>query len=61
MPQITLSKYQKGVHYSGIKICNGFPKEIKDISNKPNKFKIALKHLLHTQSLYSLYEFFNKQ
>jgi len=26
------------------------PKAIKDISSKPNKFKIALKHFLYTHS-----------
>ena len=48
-------------YYSGIKIFNGLPKAIKDISSKPKKFKIALKHFLHTHSFYSLDEFFNKQ
>jgi len=28
--------YQKGVYYSGIKIFNGLPKAIKDISSKPS-------------------------
>jgi hypothetical protein len=49
--------YQKGVYYSGIKIFNGLPETIKDISRKPNKFKIALKHFLLTQSYYGLDEF----
>ena len=57
-PQVTLAMYQKGVYYSGTKIFNGLPKTIKDISNKPNNFKIALKHFLYTHSLYSLDEFF---
>jgi len=52
--------YQKGVYYSGIKILKGLPKEIKDISSKPNEFKAALMHFLHTHSFYSLDEFFNK-
>jgi hypothetical protein len=43
LPQISLAMYQKGVCYSGIKIFNGIPKAIKDISSKPKKFKIALK------------------
>jgi len=53
--------YQKGVYYSGIKIFNGFSKATKDISSKPKKVKIALKHYLLTHSFYSLDEFFSKQ
>ena len=45
----------------GIKIFNGLPKAIKDISKTPNKFKIGLKHFLHTHSFYSLEKFFNQQ
>jgi len=50
--------YQKGAYYSGIKIFNDLPKAIKDISSKPNKFKIAPKHCWHTHSFYSSDEFF---
>jgi hypothetical protein len=46
LPQVSQAMYQKGVFYSGIKIFNGLPKALKDISSKPKKFKIALKHLL---------------
>jgi hypothetical protein len=58
LPQATLAMYQKGVHYSGVKVFNSLPKTLKDISNKPGKFKIALKHFLLTNSFYSLDEFF---
>jgi hypothetical protein len=51
LAQITLAMYQKGVCYSGIKIFNDLPKAIKDISSKPNKFKVALKHFLHKHSV----------
>ena len=52
---------QQGVCYSGIRIFNDPPKTIKDISSKPNKFKIALKYFLHKHSFYSLDEFINRQ
>jgi hypothetical protein len=55
---VSLAMYQKGVYYSGIKIFNGLPQAIKDISSMPKKFKIALKHYLLTHSFYSLDEFF---
>ena len=52
---------QKGVHYSGTKIFNSLPRAIEDISSKPKKFKVPLKHYLLTHSFYSLDEFFSKQ
>jgi hypothetical protein len=53
--------YQKGVYYSGVKVFNSLPRTLKDISSKPGKFNIALKHFLQTHSFYSLDEFFVKQ
>jgi len=50
LPQVTLATYQKKTYYSAIKILKGLPKEIKDISSKPNKFKTALMHFLYTHS-----------
>lgn len=42
-PSATLSKYQKGVHYMGIKIFNTLPVHIKQESNNPKKFDSILK------------------
>jgi hypothetical protein len=55
-----LSTYQKGVYYSGIKTFNALPTAINDVSSKPNKFKIALKHFLLERSFYTLNECFDK-
>jgi len=52
--------YQKGVYYSGIKVFNSVPKAINDITSKPNKFKIALKHFVPTHSFYSYGNFFKQ-
>jgi phosphatidate phosphatase PAH1 len=60
LPQVTLAMYQRGVYYSGIKVFNGLPRALKDISSKPEKFKIALRKFLQTRSFYSLDEFFFK-
>jgi hypothetical protein len=49
-PQATLAMYHNRVYHSGIKIFNGLPKAIKDISRKP-KFIIAQKYFLHTYTL----------
>jgi hypothetical protein len=61
LPQATLTMYQKGFYYSGIKILNSLPRALKDISCKPGKFKTALRGFLQTHSFYSLDEFFDKQ
>ena len=61
LPQVSLAPYQKRVYYSGIKVSNGLPKAIKDISSKRKKFKIAPKRYLLKHSFYSLDEFFSKQ
>jgi hypothetical protein len=42
-PSIKVSKYQKGVYYSGIKIFNYLPQKIKDLSWNIKKFKLDLK------------------
>jgi hypothetical protein len=59
LPQLPLAMYQKGVYNSGIKILIGLPQAIKDISSKPKKVKIALKHYMLTNSFYSLDEYFS--
>jgi hypothetical protein len=60
LPQATLTMYQRGVYYSGIKIFNSLPRALKDISCKPDKFKTALRGFLQTHSFYSLDELFDK-
>ena len=53
-----LSLIQKGVLYSGIKIFNHLPMNIKSLSKDPNHFKLKVKSFLLEQSLYSLEEFY---
>jgi hypothetical protein len=52
-PTCKLTRVQKGVSYSGIRIFNNLPQNIKNLSSDVNKFKYALK----TISSYGL--FFN--
>ena len=61
LPHVSLTIYQRGVFYSGIKVFNALPSPIKDISCNPKKFKVALKHYLLTHSFYNLDEFFSEQ
>jgi hypothetical protein len=42
-PSINLTKYQKGVYYSGITIFSHLPQNIKNFSWNVKKFKSALK------------------
>jgi ABC-type transporter Mla maintaining outer membrane lipid asymmetry ATPase subunit MlaF len=57
LPQATLTIYQNGAHYSGIKIFNNLPLEIKNVAENPKKFKTALKQFLYTHSFYTLEEY----
>jgi hypothetical protein len=56
-PSTTLSKYHKGVYYSGIKIFSHLPQCIKHLSCDIKKFKSALKKFLLQGSFYTLDEF----
>jgi hypothetical protein len=57
-PQARLSVYQKGAHYTGIKLFNGLPGSWKQLSHDPKQFQIALKGFLYSHSFYSLDEYF---
>jgi len=54
LPQAKLTIYQKGAHYSGIKIFNNLTLEIKIAAGNQKKFKIALKKMfIHLFFLYN--------
>jgi hypothetical protein len=57
-PQFYLSVYQKGAHYTGIKVFNRLPVPIKQLSHDTKQFKMALKSFLYLHSFYSLNEYF---
>jgi hypothetical protein len=59
LPLANLTIYQQGVHYSGVKIFNNLPLEIKNIIGNPKKFKQDLRKFLNTHSIYTLEEFYN--
>jgi hypothetical protein len=60
LPQANLTTYQKGAYYSGTKIFNNLPLEIKNGAGNQKKFKIALKKCLYTYSFYTLEEYFSQ-
>jgi hypothetical protein len=55
--QANLMMYQKGVYYTGIKIFNKVPIQIKDTSSNFSKFKSVLKHFLNSHSFYTIEEY----
>jgi hypothetical protein len=58
-PLFHLTKYQKGVHYAGVRVFNHLPTRIKSIANDTKVFKMTLKKFLLENSFYSMDEFFN--
>jgi hypothetical protein len=57
-PTSTLSLYQKGVYYTGIKLFNKLPNEIKDTILTPSLFKNSLKRYLLSHCFYELEEYY---
>jgi len=60
-PRANLTKFQKGVYYSGIKVFNNLPHNIKDLANETIPFCNALKRFLLINSFYNSEEYFNNQ
>jgi hypothetical protein len=57
-PQARLSVYQKGAHYTGIKLFNKLHGSIKQLSHDPIQFQTALKVFFCIHSFYSMDEYF---
>jgi hypothetical protein len=57
-PISNTNKYQKGLYYSGIKIFNHLPENIKKLSSNILLFRSALKGFLYENSFYTIPEFF---
>jgi hypothetical protein len=59
LPSSNLSLYQKGVYFTGIKVYNNLPQNIKNLSNDTKQYKSELKNYLHAHSFYSIDEYLN--
>jgi len=59
-PIANLSKYHKGAYYSGIKVYNSLPTQIKDLSADRKQFGHALKSFLYSHPFYTLDEYLKK-
>jgi hypothetical protein len=57
-PLSQLAVFQKGTYYAGIKVFNGLPGAIKELSHNTKQFKLALKNFLLFHSFYTLDEYF---
>jgi hypothetical protein len=57
-PQSQLAAFQKGTYYAGIKVFNGLPASIKELSHNTKQFKLVLKNFLLRHSFYTLDEYF---
>jgi len=60
-PSVNVTKYQKGVYYTGVKVFNMLPVYIKTEFDNPKKFKGVLQKCLCENSFYSLDEYFEIQ
>jgi hypothetical protein len=57
-PLCNLALFQKGTYYTGIKLFNNLPIQIKRLTNGIKLFKLAVKELLIFHSFYTLEEYF---
>jgi len=58
-PSTRMTKFQKGVHYMGVKIFNKLQPKIQHLSNNKKQFHKTLKKFLLLGSFYTLEEFYN--
>ena len=58
-PIPNLSTYQMGTYYSGIKVHNSLPTQIKDLSHNRKQLKSAMENFLYLHSFYTLDEYFS--
>jgi len=59
LPITNLTIYQKGAHYTGIKIFHYLPSHIQNVANEIQGFKKTFKRFLLDKSVYSIDEYFN--
>ena len=59
LPPSKLTVFQRGPYYSGLKAFNNLPTYVKNLLQTKKQFKRALKEYLHSNSFYSLNEFYN--
>jgi hypothetical protein len=58
LPSVSLTKYQKGKGYLGVKVFNKLPQYLNEEFDNLNEFKQSLKNYLSIKTFYSLQEYF---
>jgi hypothetical protein len=58
-PHSHLTLYQKGRYYSGVKLFNSLPLNIKELAHNIVQFRLALSTFFHSKSFYTVEEYFN--
>jgi hypothetical protein len=58
LPIANLSKFNKGVYISGVKVFNHLPQYITTLANDQKCFKSTLKRFLYHHSFYSMDEYY---
>jgi hypothetical protein len=58
-PTSSLTLYQNGVNYSGIRIFNKLPAELKELVEKPKLFKSSLRRYLVSNCFYKSEQFYS--
>jgi hypothetical protein len=58
-PSTRMTKFQKGIHYMGVKIFNKLPPKTQYLSGNNKQFPKTLKNFLLLGSFYTLEEFYN--
>ena len=58
LPLVHLTKFNKGLCITGIKVFNYLPQNLKTLVYNPRKFKYSLKSFLYQHSFYSMDEYY---
>ena len=58
-PKANLTLYQKGVYYSGVKVFNKLPPNIKNLFIDVKRFKLELGKYFQLKSFYTLEEYYD--
>jgi hypothetical protein len=58
-PLANLTLYEKGAYYSGIKVFNNLPPNIRNLPYDVERLKLELGKYLHLKSFYTLEEYYN--
>jgi hypothetical protein len=57
-PTLNLTGYQQGIYFSGKRVYNKLPSDIRQLSDDHKNFELQLKNFLYLHSFYSLKGYF---